>query len=935
VQLVAFHRIGGLDAIFDISSKFTNSISEIVKVNAEERSESAKKELVHAYGGLKISLHLLHPIVSSKPLFESGQTLLVMTRDTKKETDPEYFEPHDFLVKLRLVALPLLRSLWEAPWLISAPLSVSRSVVQTVLELANGENEELKGDTESLNGETPVQGGSAPVARPTGPDEGRIRQLTDMGFPRSAAERALARTHNNVNTATELLLAHPFPLPPDPESTDPESVAEEAPADENVPVIPAAEEGIQPEPEPEPEPEPSTSTPAVADDVPTTAPATETLEPEPEPEPEPEGKTAEAWRNELNEAREPLRAGISRQALLLVDEHLSLIFDLHVAFVRPSSRHQEQAVRDLVDDIKAFSPSAYDVQEQPLANRCRLLALVLCETPSSLGQELKATLMESLLQLLSSPVDKRTIPKWLAAHLLVTEALFTLGDQPRTVTLPKEGEPIVAEDIISGPQYTEERSKVFDFCLHLLAIADLPSDELLSVLRLFVLLTRDYQRACEFVKRDGITLLFNRLRSSGVAGSQSYIVIILRHIVEDSGVLQHVIQHAIKRYFAQPRTRVVDVGTYVRNCNAMALRDPQVFVEVTKSICRLTLPYSSTPHVTLKQNEAVVAVTDDNSAPKGDEAENADMHVDATTPAASVPGDTAGLKESLESIVHFLISELMRSMKSTTESVDSGSPELLKPRDGPLALKLDVGGEPSSGIERQEEPTDTSGRDRYHYACFLMQCLTELLFSYEPCKVAFLSYSLKKRPQTPGKDSANKHRTATLQFLLSDLISFGTICPQPDAEARERIMICNWAMSVVVALCVDSSSSHELKDVSPDLVSVRKFVLEAVSRSIKDLPPPEGLDARYGRLLALADLCNRLLTVRFNATSRKQQDDTPTHLAKIMLEKNFVATLTNALSEVDLNYPNVRGVVGAILRPLELLWVISVSTQAILTSASV
>jgi E3 ubiquitin-protein ligase HUWE1 len=30
-----------------------------------------------------------------------------------------------------------------------------------------------------------------------------------------------------------------------------------------------------------------------------------------------------------------------------------------------------------------------------------------------------------------------------------------------------------------------------------------------------------------------------------------------------------------------------------------------------------------------------------------------------------------------------------------------------------------------------------------------------------------------------------------------------------------------------------------------------------------------------------------------------------------------VSTLTNALSEVDLNYPNVRSLVTAILRPLE------------------
>ena len=32
---------------------------------------------------------------------------------------------------------------------------------------------------------------------------------------------------------------------------------------------------------------------------------------------------------------------------------------------------------------------------------------------------------------------------------------------------------------------------------------------------------------------------------------------------------------------------------------------------------------------------------------------------------------------------------------------------------------------------------------------------------------------------------------------------------------------------------------------------------------------------------------------------------------------NFVAILTTALSEIDLNYPNVRNLVAAILRPLE------------------
>ena len=42
------------------------------------------------------------------------------------------------------------------------------------------------------------------------PNDDRIQQMVDMGFPREAAERALARSRNNISVATEYLLAHPF-----------------------------------------------------------------------------------------------------------------------------------------------------------------------------------------------------------------------------------------------------------------------------------------------------------------------------------------------------------------------------------------------------------------------------------------------------------------------------------------------------------------------------------------------------------------------------------------------------------------------------------------------------------------------------------------------------------------------------------------------------
>lgn len=903
MELFAFYQIGGFDAIFAICSDLIRTIEHLVKIKEENRTDLQKKELLHAYGAIKVALHLICPIISAKALFESGQTLLITTRDIK-DNEPDYFEPHNFLVKLRSAALPTIRGFWESPWLIQAPLAVSRYVVRAVLEIANGENEETKSDSNADPGTT-----TSGLTRPSGPDETRIRILTDMGFPRSAAERALLRTHNNVNSATELLLSHPFPLPPDPVADIAEALLgtpSEPPADSSEPEIMTnnnSEELVM-----------SGDRDIVTSPIP--GPSTENIVAPLTP-----SKTMDEWRKALDEAREPLRASISRQSLLLIDEHLALLFDLHVAFTKPSS-HQQQAVRDLVGDIKAFSAFAYDVQEQPLANRCRLLALVFCENPGSLDQDLRNTLMDHLLALLLSSVDPEHPPRWLAAHLLVTEALFTLGDDPRAITLPKEGEPIAAEVIPVGPQRAEAKGIVFDFCLRLLCVNDLPADELLSVLRLLVLLTRDREMATQFVKRDGLVSLFARIRHSAVTGGSSYVATILRHIVEDVPTVQNIMQQTIKRYFTQPRPRIVDVNTYVRNCSAIALRDVNIFIETTKSLCQLEQPFSVSPQVKLQLDSTASAKL---ATPVGEGP--TDMQVDVPP-----SGSSSNPQKSVESVIYLLIGELMNTIKVVNDLPPSPTPvsnangQNSPSQTDPSLMSLnEVEAQQSSEntIESGSPIATVDIQDKYQYSCFLMQCLTELLFSYDSSKVVFLSYSTKKRSQPlQTKEPLSKFRTLTLHFLLSELVTYGTISTTSDSKHRNKGMLCSWAMNVIGALCVDTSSAQDMKDVSTDLVLVRKFVLETISRAIKDIfSGPESTDARYGRLLALADLCHRLLTVRVNPTSRKHQDDVPTHLAKIMLEKNFVAVLTTALSEVDLNYPNVRNLVAAILRPLEYLCV--------------
>ncbi|KAI0069539.1 DUF913-domain-containing protein [Panus rudis PR-1116 ss-1] len=186
------------------------------------------------------------------------------------------------------------------------------------------------------------------LARPVGPDENRIRQLMDMGFLRSAAEHALVCARNNVNTAAELLLAHPSPFPPDPEAKEPAAVPEpvagvaEAPAETSSEVAPAAAEGQAASTE--------GTEAASAETAEASSSNTEDTQPAPEPPVlcEKRSRTASA---------------------ILVDEHLSLAFDIQRVFVGPNTGYCNQSIRNLLDDIKSFSPSAYEHQEHPITPR--------------------------------------------------------------------------------------------------------------------------------------------------------------------------------------------------------------------------------------------------------------------------------------------------------------------------------------------------------------------------------------------------------------------------------------------------------------------------------------------------------------------------------------------------------------------------------------
>jgi E3 ubiquitin-protein ligase HUWE1 len=112
-------------------------------------------------------------------------------------------------------------------------------------------------------------------------------------------------------------------------------------------------------------------------------------------------------------------------------------------------------------------------------------------------------------------------------------------------------------------------------------------------------------------------------------------------------------------------------------------------------------------------------------------------------------------------------------------------------------------------------------------------------------------------------------------------------------------------------------------DDEPDLLFVRKFVLENILKAYKDASASsEPLDVKYARMLSLADLMNHVMQSKEPpsvAADLSVSNRSTLQLRRIMFDKGFIAALTGSIADIDLNFPGAKRAVKHILRPLKTL----------------
>ncbi|KAI9760741.1 MAG: GTPase-activating protein [Chaenotheca gracillima] len=679
--------------------------------------------------------------------------------------------------------------------------------------------------------------------------------------------------------------------------------------------------------------------------------------------------------DDLEETRLVIRRNLIVRSLDILNAHSDVTFELAdlitTAVLKtddPESMRKEigetlvQSLLSLQLDDDEMTPEA----GKKIAGYAHLLGLVLQDR-----QFYAATLAElkenfpgllAFVKLVPGRSLEESSP-WIGEVLLTVEKLLAEDSQPRQVNFtpppkdgpaPPPGSPIAELEDPVIP--ADQKAQLFDAIVEVLPHVGKNSGLALSITRTLVILTRDRTLASKLGERRNLQRLFvmmKQIAALTTVNLSSSFFLILRHIVEDEATVRQIMQHDIKGYFqSRQAIRPPDTGSFVTTFSSLVLRDPEIFVEVCNDLLKLTRfdHNQRNQSLTLKQSDDSevkdVATSFDESV-NLDEKPTAEVDepVKPTTEPLETPGKGKGIMatetktpviEHPDGVIDYLLRELL-SYKDVEDKESSPPSKEFKHESGaagPSDVEMEDASTPSlpnetstQQDEKKPEKPEFKGENHpiFVYRCFIMHCLTELLLCYNRTKIEFINFSRKTPPQpmTPTKP-----RSGVLNYLLNELIPVGTLTHPEDIMFRKKQSTSIWAISVVVALCAKTAEIGNPKpgskeEVEPDLVFVRKFVLEHALKAYKDATgSAEPLDSKYARMMSLGDLFDHLLLGRINGSATINPDMyylTPRQLSRIMYEKNFIAALTSSIADIDLNFPFARRAIKYILRPLKLL----------------
>ncbi|KIW49361.1 hypothetical protein PV05_11042 [Exophiala xenobiotica] len=988
----AFREAGGIKSLTSIGTDFFDQL----------KSCKVDHSMFAANTGLKICLDILDEFTNSKSIMDSAQSNAMKVTDPTKQV---WFIPAQVLVNLRMEALPLTRLIWDSDYADQASRDVVQKLISILKHVLLGDHE---GEAVQKDNNVPVLAPFSP--RKLVIDPQKVSILKDKGYDEDLAREALYRANNQPNNTLssaedycKAFKSNPWRrrLPIPNEDVDLSATARDTPGVMSPPSNPhslaAALVGSPSSGLVEAtlaEVTNSASDPNDMEDVVSSGPQMSSASTHPggpaltgssamdisnilnvedaQSESPDRADTAPYSVETLTEIRSEIREDLADRCNNILSNHPDLTFELSDLIISTykdmRSEHAKGYWRITIDILfgallsMEVGEDINEVRGKKIAAAAHLVALLIQE--NEVFEETLSIFQESfegLLSYLRLPASngqpgEDSYP-WVAPVLLIVEKMLSRDSEPAEV----KWDPPIDLDSSSKAELApvtvldlDAKLELFEILVSILPRVGKDKAMALAITRVLVILTRSREIATRLAEKRNLQRLFLMIKqlANGVGHRlQSSFMIVLRHIVEDDDTLKQIIRSEIKALFNSRNTRSqLDTTTYVRELYHLVLRSPDLFVQVTNEMVKLS---SWQPHgggavgLALRENADAKSSEEQKAKPgeSSNETEDVSMQPTATVEAPNESPETQNKSKAPETkppvvehpdgVVHFILSEILtyrnvEDKETPLETVTKTEPTpeqatLSETSDDPAPVRI---------LQAQSKSEKAKFKPEEHpifsYRCFLMYSLTELLHSYNRTKVEFITFNQKADPKaaTPSKPRAN-----LLNYFLDGLIPSGYVDKEDSLLFRKKLLTSDWAIRVIVALCSKTGESGttgpaqrfsvqpQIDDVNnePDLQYVRRFVLEHAIRSYKDaISSSEPLQMKYSKLLCLADMFNRLLTKpAVPEGSAGSQNTSYKVLARMMFEKNLTAVLMSSLAEIDLSFPGSKRVVKFILRPLQ------------------
>lgn len=1029
--LQCFRACGGLDAVRSILGVFLDEVKRFPpdQTHVSSANDEAAR-LASAYGGIKIILNFFAPIVTTKAIVESSQSVAIGSND-RDRGHPHYFFASQFLVELRMAVLPSVRSMWDSDFVEKASSPIIKRLVEILRTVLEGGEEQ--GALRRMD-KAPQRASPTPKKYAIHPD--KVNTLVERGYTAEAAAEALYRCMNVLSAAEEYCRAQKAspdvpsnPIPAADRETPASSSPAQTPRRSSQTVVPelgsAAPIGSSSGPSAAGLPSLEQLLPLMghpteaqeashgdvasrllitslsdrsehtdslsssadtmsisienllnpADIVPHDGPRSTRSSPSPlqnatEAENAPDAVTFD----DLDDERSKVRKNLIERALDVLNAHDDVTFELAELINASSSKTPGASqMRKDIGETLVQSLISFQAEEdfrpagKKIAAYANLLALVMQDHDfySSTLDEIQGQFSALIGFIRIFPSQSADEPSpWIGQILLVLEKILAEDVQPTRVqwSAPQEDGSRPSTPFFEDPHLRKaDKKELFEAIVEILPRIGKDESLALSIVRALVVLTRDRQLASRLGEKTNIQRLFVMVKQlAGITNDrlQSSFMLLLRHIVEDDETIKQIMRSEILANFESRPTRTTETTGYVRQMYHLVLRSPELFVEVTDELLEIkTYDSSQRPqNLVLKADVQAIAKVEvpqptteemggkEEKLIEGREAMSNTDEASAGVTLKSKPIESkAPVVENPSGVIHYLLCELL-AYKEVVDKDQAAAPiapssEDVPAESGDVEMEDSVtptmalpptqpspGASPSKKTDRLEFKPEQ--HPIYIYRCFLLQCLTELLRCYNRTKIEFVNFSRRAdgKATTPSKPRSN-----VLNYLLTDVIPIGTLNHEETISFRKKTSTSNWAMSTLVSLCLRTNENgYEKKrgsleeDQDTDLQYVRRFVLEHALKAYKDANTSEdSLDAKYARLLCLADLFNRLLTGKIVQSTPGQAIDINASLqkvlARIMYDKNFISALTGSIADIDLNFPGSKRAVKYILRPLKQL----------------